>query len=104
MGVQCSDAGSDPPLGTNQNLTSFSTHALAFCYNSATLQASIYIDGALAATAVRQYVFPRRGAVSVLVGSHDSDVDLTEGVTLSSLSIIPLPTTTTTTTTTATTT
>lgn len=102
MGVQCQGGGSDPPLGTDMSLTSFTTHDLSFCYDSTTSQATISIDGVVNATATRKFEFPRQGKVTVLAGSHDSDVELLEGVTLSSLTMSDMAVTTTTTTTTTT--
>jgi hypothetical protein len=99
MGVQCNGGGSDAPLGTSQNLTSGEKYDLRFCYDEGTTKASIYIDNVLAAARNKDFVFPRTGSVSLLVGSHDSDVELTEGVTMTSLTIAELTTTTTTTTT-----
>jgi len=103
MGVQCDGGGSDLPLVAGQNLTSSTTYDLSFCYSGNTTgvrHATISIDGTEAASEDKNFVYPRQGKVTVLAGSHDSDVAVTEGVTLTSLTIEASTTTTTTTTTT----
>jgi hypothetical protein len=99
MGVQCDGGGSDQPLGSSKNLTSFTEHDLRFCYATAAQQASMYVDGELVAEGTKNFVFPRDGQVTVFSGSHISAFEQTDGVKMTSMSISALPTTTSTTTT-----